>query len=183
MGECPHKKPVTFIWESVLLIKLSVSTGRLVLVMISFLIFLWILVIANKLLISWILLDQSQLVPFTVAPNAPFSCKLFVPSPRPRTIFLPIYHCYVFSRRNLAQGHLPAQFTLLIKLTYSQDFLKKIQVYDKFLATYRSVWKARMVKLQVVLCAFHLYWCCGIETSLILGYFHFSALDISELCM
>lgn len=40
MKESPHKKPVTFIWESVLLINLSASTGHLVLVMISFLIFL-----------------------------------------------------------------------------------------------------------------------------------------------
>lgn len=40
MKESPHKKPVTFIWESVLLINISASTGHLVLVMVSFLIFL-----------------------------------------------------------------------------------------------------------------------------------------------
>lgn len=91
----------------------------------TFLYFYEFLLLLISYWVSWILLDQSQLVPFTVAPNVYFCCKLFVPSHRLRTIFCPIFHCYNFSQRNSTQGHLPAHFTLLIKLTYSQKFLLK----------------------------------------------------------
>lgn len=105
MRESSHKNPVTFIWESVLLINLSASRGNLIFVVKVFGYFCEFLSLLIGYWISWILLDHSHLVPFTVAPNAPFSCKLFVPSPRPRLIFLSRHHCHSFSQRNSARGH------------------------------------------------------------------------------
>lgn len=50
MRDSSHKNPVTFIWESVLLMNLSASTGNLVFVMVSFWVFLWIPVVADGIL-------------------------------------------------------------------------------------------------------------------------------------
>lgn len=76
----------------------------------------------------------------------------------------------------LSSRSLLAQFTLLIKLTYSQECKKPNQVCESF-------WPCREVTGKLErrsdkVCAIHLYCWFGIKASLILGWLHFSVLKL-----